>query len=206
MSCIFPSPTDILPQVEHCITGIQHALFHGIRYANEREPEARLRSPEFWAHLVRYRAKETLELESAFAEDWEFVRGVRNTGVHVRIGKRISIRVRRTSEGTTPAPARTHAQYRYYRQAPLQLALDGGHFERSPINLVLDWDTDRNGDLVLHLGMPSNPWVYRQKPNLAWRIQAIPVERVDRLTFAPIDDGGEPTVILLDRDEAAISE
>jgi hypothetical protein len=155
----------------------------------------------FWAHAARYGARRALANAANEAEDRELVPCIPNSGIHVRISGNHTIRVLRSSGGTTPAPGGTKRRLEYWLQRCLQIPLEPGKEEGRPANLVLDWSNDDDGSLTVRLGMPRGTWSYRKDPILDWRVPILRDSDLDDLSFAPTDDGGLPSILRIDEEE-----
>lgn len=178
-------PEAVLPLVEPILPAIREALYIGIAHADDIQlhPDA-----SYWCHSVRHCVIEELALDPATG--WELIPNVSNTGIHLRHEGLLTLRVRRPVDGTTPPPGNSRASRQSWRQETLALTLDTdlGNVDSIPAALlILDWDVDGAGVLVLHLGMPLGAWERGEDPILAWRVP-LPVEDMEEVAFEATDD------------------
>lgn len=192
-------PKDLEPLAAGCLPRVWDALLEGVDFANRLQPEADNRDQWFWAHAARFAARNHLASVATGATGWELVPGIPNSGIHVRIPGNHTIRVLRSSGGTTPAPGGTKRRLEYWLQRCLQLPLDIGGIQ--PANLVLDWMNNDDGSLTMHIGMPRGSWRYRKDPILDWRIPVLRDGDLGALSFAPTGDGGLPSLLQIDEEE-----
>lgn len=185
--------------LEPCLGDIRESLLRGVDYANDLQAEASSRDPWFWSHAARFRARRALELAEGIG--WEVVPGIPNSGIHVRLDELHLLRVLRSSGGTTPAPGHSRQRRDAWSQNyQLQLPLDhdGG---LPPLNLILDWSTEDDDLLVLHLGMPRGVWKYGSDPVLSWRVPLPGDDDLSSLVFPGTEDGPVDVTLRVDDSE-----
>ena len=195
---MIPTLEDAVPLLEPCLADIREALRCGIDFANDLQPDADDRDRWFWSHSARYRARQ--ELEAGGGTGWEVVSKIPNSGIHVRLDELHVVRVLRSSGGTTPAPGHNRqrrAAWSQYHQLQLELDHEGG---LPPLNLILDWSTEGDDLLVLHLGMPKGVWKFGSDPVLSWRVELPVDDDLASLVFPGTEDG--PVDVTLRVDDA----
>lgn len=196
---VIPTPDDAVPLLEPCLADIREALQFGIDYANDLQPDPADRDPWFASHAARFRARR--ELETADGDGWAIVPGVPNSGIHLLIDGLHVVRVLRSSGGTTPAPGHSRQRRDAWSQHyQMQLALDDNG-DLPPLNLILDWSTEHDDLLVLHLGMPRGVWKYGNDPVLSWRVELPGDDNLDSLFFPGTEDGPVDVTLRVDDTE-----
>ena len=80
----------------------------------------------------------------------------------------------------------------------MQFLLDGGVDGVPPVDLILDWTTDEEDDLAMHLGMPLEVWDHGSHPILAWRLPLPSADDVAGLAFKGTDDSDVPVRLRID--------
>ena len=69
------------------------------------------------------------------------------------------------------------------------------------MTLILDWATDEDDELLMHLGMPLGLWEHGRHPILAWRVALPATDRLGELAFAGSDDPEVPVRLRVDNAE-----
>ena len=103
-------------------------------------------------------------------------------------------------EARPPAPGhnrRRRAAWSQYHQLQLELDHEGG---LPPLSLILDWSTEGDDLLVLHLGMPKGVWKFGSDPVLSWRVELPVDDDLASLVFPGTEDG--PVDVTLRVDDA----
>lgn len=178
-----------VPLLADCLPHIREALHFGIDYADDLQPDRRNRDPWFWSHSARHRAKTALQQTAQADDGWDLVAGVSNSGIHVRVAQLHLVRVLRSAGGTTPAPGHNLQRRRAWSQhQQLSFPFASAEGELPPLNLILDWSTDIEGSLVMHVGMPVGVWPYGKDPMLAWRVPLPADDDIGGLTFVGSDE------------------
>ena len=199
-----PRPAEVIPLFDECLPPVQDAVLAGIEYADSEQPDPKSRDRWFWAHCARYIARRELEIAAPGARTWSLESGVPNSGIHICIAGIHNVRVLRATAGVTPAPGHTILQQDFWRQLRFLLSKNGPSGSLPPLNLIMDWSTDEDGDLVMNLGLPLRTWKYRQKERVAWHYRLPSDGRVADLTFDD-DDLGGPSILSIDDTEAGAS-
>ena len=178
-----------VPLLAECVPHIRDALHTGIDYADDLQPGRHDRDPWFWSHSARYRAKTALRQARQVDGTWELVPDVPNSGIHVRVQQMHVVRVLRSAGDTTPAPGQNLRRRRDWSQhQQLSFPFADAKGELPPLNLILDWTTDADGSLVMHVGMPLGVWPYGKDPMLAWRVPLPAGDELGGLAFAGSDE------------------
>ena len=203
------TPEEVVPLLDSCLPDIREALHRGIDYANDTQPDPGDRDPWFWSHSARFEARRALERSANGAHDWELIAGVPNCGIHVGLGGLHVVRVLRSLAGTTPAPGGNQSRQQAWQQSRLQFPIyddtGGPHHGAArglpPLDLVLDWTTDDNATLVMHLGMPQGVWGLGEDPILAWRVLLPSADSLEGLAFPSSTDADVPVRLRVDEAE-----
>ena len=192
----------MLPLIKPLLPDLRDALYEGIAYADDLQPDSSDRDPWYWSNSARWRARRTLKSRIS-PDDWELIPDVPNGGIHLRNGLLI-VRVLRSVGGTTPAPGFSRSRRVAWVQGRLAFRLEEEETDDDvPMaDLVLDWTYDEEG-LAAHLGMPVGVWEHGEAPVLAWRVP-LPIEETDLvdLVFASEDHAPDvPVRLRLDKAE-----
>jgi hypothetical protein len=166
---VIPDPSDpeaVLNFLREPVEGARNALDDGVSFADTtlhgQPPDAHL-----WAHLVRYRARLVLD---GLKTDWG-LRVKANSGFEIVHGPFV-VRTLKAQDAGPPHPGKSVLKRSFYSQSQ-QIALNlGGGTGEPPVqgaNLILDWNTDDQRNLLVALSKPKGVWAYRGQPDLEWR-------------------------------------
>jgi hypothetical protein len=119
---------------------------------------------------------------------------VRSLGIHLRVGDLHVVRVLRSLEGDTPPPGKNRKRREAYIQGQLALAEPQG--DLPALSLIADWQ-DYEGEPIIHLGLPAEPWEFGRSARMHWRIPLTAGgSDLASLAFEPEPDEGLPPVTL----------
>lgn len=189
-----PSPDTVLADLADFMHCLRRAIEAGLVQANrylEQYPGAN--DQHLLLHMVRFHAVRRLgvELEEADVESDRLAM----SGMQFRItgGKRLyTLRVRRSTDGEVP-PASTRALANFYQQASLPLVWEPGETlpTGTPLNLVVLWNSSRQGTSVDQLTIVCPESVDDREPLILWR-RVVTMPAIERV--APAAEAAEESV------------
>ena len=191
------TPEAVLPLVEPCRHDIWEALLIGIDYANDLQSDPDDRDWSYWTHSVRFEAGQELKKRSSGDDQWETVI-VANSGLHIRLSGGPYVRVLKSYRGMTPPPGNSRTRRKAWHQPRLFHISTAELDEGVPLNLIVDWTTGPDGELLVHLGLPRTVWEPGEDPELYWRIELPFLEDLEDLTFEGAADTDVPIRLRLD--------
>ena len=171
---------------------LYRTLVEGADYANSVMMPGHWDSHVF-AALVRYMMRIQLAESLDDFDHCKIELEVKNAAVHLHFFGLHSVRFRKASFGSTPPPGQSVTQQHAYQQLRMQLLGDTTDADGlPPLDLIADWKFDKDGNPVIHIGMPVNVWTFGAAPITAWRELLPRPEIFGGAIFQPAGDGGLP--------------
>lgn len=176
------SPNEVLQWLSEPIRALRAGLEHGLSLADAKMEDLP-REPHLHAHLARVGV--LMYLAGITAERWEIGRKLPLSGIEIQCNPFV-LRVLRSQRGSTPHPGASEARRRFWCQQQLRL-FDQAEPPSLGANLILDWSTGDQQDIILALSKPRGVWPYQGSPELEWR-RAVVDDSGPALRFVPAEE------------------
>jgi hypothetical protein len=193
---------DATHQIREAVEPVRSALFQALDVGTEALvdicDERGIEDPWYRAHTVRLFARQELEMDESGA--WSIDRTVANSGIHLTVpGARI--RVLKGTLATAPNPGKNRTRREFWDNDLPYDASTGQYLLNFNLNeslradrLLVLWDQDDLGEIVLAAAAPRGAWPFQGIPILGPTTMLAPSWIADGGAFAGADDDGRDLV------------